>query len=210
MLVDIVEDENDEEGTPKRHDEWSTLSLVFVMGILVATFAVVVLATVPFATLLGPSAYALGAALHGLTAFILLVNVTIGLYLGWRLFMGRIGAFPDLQIVTTVMATLSFLTIASGNWIYMAYRADTPDSPRSYFLATMPDVHNIFFEFKAFTALFTLPLSVAAAFIAWRYGREIVERGWTRRAMAVLIALCFFYFTMVFGLGAAVTKLKAI
>jgi hypothetical protein len=124
--------------------------------------------------------------------------------------MGRIGAFPDLQIVTTVMATLSFVTIASGNWIYIAYRANTPDSPRSYFLANMPDVHKIFFEFKEFTALFTLPLSVAAAFIAWRYGREIVERGWARRAMAILIALCFFYFSIVFGLGAAVTKLKAI
>lgn len=210
MLVDIVDDENDEKRAPKRHDEWSTLSLVFVTGILVATFAAVVLATVPFATLLGPSAYALGAAIHGLTALILLVNVTIGLYLGWRLFMGRIEAFPDLQIVTTVMATLSFVTIASGNWISVAYRADTPDSPRAYFLATMPDVHNVFFKFKEVTALFTLPLSVAAAFIAWHYGREIVAPGWTRRTMAILIALCFFYFLMVFGLGAAVTKLKAL
>lgn len=157
---------DDNTNTPQHHYEWSTLSLVFVVGALTAMFAVVVLATVPFAAILDPSAYAMGAAIHGLTAFLLVVTSTLALYLAWRLFMGRMRAFPDLQLLTTVMATLSFLTIVSGNWIYMAYRANTPDSPRSYFLANMPEVHKIFFEFKEFTALFTLPLSVAAAFIA--------------------------------------------
>jgi hypothetical protein len=63
--------------------------------------------------------------------------------------------------MTTVMATLAFLTIVFGNWIYIADRANTPDSPRSYFLAKMPDVHKVFFEFKEYVALFPLPLSVA-------------------------------------------------
>lgn len=194
----------------RTQDAWSISSLVVVIGILIAVFATVVLSTVPFATILGPSAYAVGAAVHGLTAFVLLVNTTIALYLGWKLFMGRNGDVSGLPIVTTVTATLSLMTIASGNWIYIAYRANTPDSPRSFFLATMPDVHKIFFEFKEFSALFTLPLSVAAAFIAWRYGGDIIQRRSTRRALAILIALCFFYFSVVFGLGAAITKLKAI
>ena len=193
-----------------QHTPWPTWSLVFVAGILVLSSTAIVLATAPFTQLLGPGAMALGAALHGLLAFLLLVTSTIGLYLGWRLFMGRIRAFPDLQLLSTVSAVLSVLTIVSGNWIYIAYRAKSPDSPRAYFLATMPEVHKVFFEFKEFAVLFTLPLSVAAAFIAWRYGREIVERTWTRTTLAVLMALHFFYFVVGFGLGAAVTKLKGV
>jgi len=64
----------------------------------------------------------------------------------------------------------------------------------------VPEVHKVFFEFKEFTALFTLPLSVAAAFILWRYGRQILERNWTRTSVAILIALHFFYFVLAFGL----------
>lgn len=192
------------------HSPWPTWSLALVSAVLVAGSTAIVLATAPFARLLGPSAHALCAALHGMGAFLLMVTSTIGLYLAWRLVTGRIRAFPDLQLLSVVSATLSFLTIASGNWIYIAYRAKTPDSPRSHFLATAPEVHQVFFEFKEFSALFTLPLSVAAAFIAWQYGREVVERSWTRVTLAALMALHFFYFVVAFGLGAAVTKLKGI
>ena len=200
---------NQEPSRFNHHHAWPTQSLAIVSGLLVITSIVIVLATAPFTKILGPGGYALGGALHGLVAFILLVVSTIGLYLAWRLFMGRIRAFPDLQLLTTVMATLSFITVVLGNWIYIAYRA-AKDSPKIYFLANMPEVHKIFFEFKEFAALFTLPLSVAAAFILWRYGRQILERDWTRVAVAILIALHFFYFVVAFGLGAAVTKLKAI
>lgn len=195
---------------PEHHVDWSAKSLVFVIGLLIVASTTIVLATAPFTSLLGASAYALGGALHGLVAFILLVVATVGLYLGWRLFMGRIKAFPDLQLVTAVMAVLSFITIVFGNWIYIAYRAKTPDSPRSYFMANMPEIHQIFFEFKEFAALFTLPLAVTAAFILWRYGKQILERNWTRTAVAIMMALYFFYFAIAFGLGAAVAKLKSI
>ena len=192
------------------HTPWPTWSLVLVAATLVAVSTGIVLATAPFARILGPSAYAIGSACHGLAAFLLMVTSTIGLYLAWRLFMGRIQAFPDLQLLTVVSATLSLLTVVSGNWIYIAYRAKTPDAPRAYFLANAPEVHQVFFEFKEYAALFTLPLSVAAAFIAWHYGREIVKKTWTRVALASLMTLHFFYFVVAFGLGAAVTKLKGI
>jgi len=195
--------------TSERQQPWPQRSLLFVVIVLLAIAAVIVLATAPFATLIGPSAYALSGALHGMFAFLLMVVVTIGLYVAWSLFVGRLKAFSDLQLIT-VMATLAFLTIVFGNWVYIAYRANTPDSPRSYFLAKMPDVHKVFFEFKEYVALFTLPLSVAAAYIVWRYGKQILERDWTRTAVAILVALHFFYFVMAFGLGAAVTKLKAV
>jgi len=196
--------------TSERQQPWPQRSLLFVVIVLLAIAAVIVLATAPFATLIGPSAYALSGALHGMFAFLLMVVVTIGLYVAWSLFVGRLKAFSDLQLITTVMATLAFLTIVFGNWVYIAYRANTPDSPRSYFLAKMPDVHKVFFEFKEYVALFTLPLSVAAAYIVWRYGKQILERDWIRTAVAILVALHFFYFVMAFGLGAAVTKLKAV
>ena len=122
----------------EHHFEWSKRSLAFVIGLLITISAFIVLSTAPFAGLLGPSAYALGSALHGMMAFFLLVVSTIALYLAWRLFVGRIKAFPDLQLVTTVMATLTFLTIVFGNWVYIPYRAKTRTRPAPTSWSTCP------------------------------------------------------------------------
>ncbi len=189
-------------------EEASTASLVLVVGLLIGVAAAVVLATAPFTALIGQSQAALAAGLHGLSAFLYLVVGTIGLYLGWRLFARRIRAFDDLQLLATVSATLSLIAIGFGNWLYIFYRAKDPSSPRSWFLANMPEVHKIFFEFKEFTALFTLPLTVAAAFILWYYGTQVLDRKWLRYTVAILLALSFFYLVIAFGLGAAVTKLR--
>ncbi len=198
-------------GIYETHDmrEASTWSLIGVVAILIGTAAAVTLATAPFTSLLGAGAGAMPAAYHGLAAILYLFVGTIGLYLAWRLLTGRIRAFADLQLLATVSATFSFLAIVFGNWLYIYYRAKTPDSPRSYFLANMPEVHRIFFEFKEFSALFTLPLTVCAAFLLWRYGIQVIERPWLRYTVAVLLGLSFFYLVVAFGLGAAVTKLKA-
>jgi hypothetical protein len=96
-----------------------------------------------------------------------------------------------------------------GNWIYIAYRAPVPSSPRSYFLETMPVIHEIFFEFKEFMALFTLPLAVGAAFVIWYYGDQLRVRPAIRNLLAATLVLVFFYFMVTFGLGAAITKLRA-
>ncbi len=188
--------------------EASTASLAAVVGILVGAALAFTAATAPINKLLGSGAAALPAALHGLTALLYLFVGTIGLYLGWRLMTARIRAFADLQLLATASATLSFLAIVAGNWLYIYYRANAPESPRSYFLKTMPEVHRVFFEFKEFAALFTLPLTVAAAFILWHYGGQVVERRWLRYSVAVLLGLSFFYLVVAFGLGAAVTKLR--
>lgn len=197
--------------TNESHDmrEASTASLVTVVVVLVGSALGFTLATAPFAELLGVGAGALPAAFHGLAAFLYLFVGTIGLYLAWRLMTGRIRAFADLQLLATVSATFSFLAIVFGNWLYIYYRAPVPDSPRSYFIKNMPEVHRIFFEFKEFAALYTLPLTVAAAYILWRYGTQVLEQRWLRYTVAVLLGLSFFYLVVAFGLGAAVTKLKA-
>src|SRR5689334_11122076 len=196
---------------PEVHDarEASTTSLVSVAAALIASALVFTLLTAPFLKLLGAGAGAVAAALHGLVALLYLFVGTIGLYLGWRLLTGHIRAFADLQLLSVVCASLSFLAIVFGNWVYIFYRAKTPDSPRSYFIRTMPDVHRVFFEFKEFTALFTLPLMVCTAFLLWRYGGQVLTRPWLRYTVAILFGLGFFYLVIAFGLGAAVTKLKA-
>jgi hypothetical protein len=189
--------------------EASTRSLVAVAIILVASALGFMMLTAPLLKLLGTGAGAVAAAFHGMAALLYLFVGTIGLYLGWRLLSGRIRAFADLQLMSVVGASLSLLAIVFGNWLYIYYRAKTPDSPRSYFVKNMPDIHRIFFEFKEFGALFTLPLMVCAAFLLWRYGAQVLERPWLRYTVAILFGLAFFYLVVAFGLGAAVTKLKA-
>lgn len=193
-----------------QHSQWPTGSLLFVIGFLIVTSGIIVMTTAPMTSIVGHGAYALLGAIHGLMSFLLVIVSTVGLYLAFRLFTGRIQAFPDLQLITTVMAALSFITIFFGNWLYIPYRAQNHNSPKSYFLANMPEVHRIFFEFKEYISLFTLPVSVAAAFILWRYGKEALDQKWIRITVALLMALHFFYLINAFGLGAAVTKLRAI
>ena len=193
---------------PREMHEASTWSLVAVAVLMCGSALGSTLLTGPYPPLLGAAAGAVPAAVHGLTAFLYLFVGTIGLYLGWRLMTGRISAFADLQLLAVVMATLSFLAIVFGNWLYIYYRAKDPTSPRSYFMANSPEVHKVFFEFKEFGALFTLPLTVCAAFVLWRYGRQVMEQPWLRYTVAVLLGLSFFYLVVAFGLGAAVTKLK--
>ena len=193
---------------PHEMREASTRSLLGVAAVMICSALGFTLMTAPFTKLLGAGSGAVPAAIHGLVAFLYLFIGTIGLYLGWRLLTGRIRAFADLQLLSVVMATFSCLAIVFGNWLYIAYRAKDAASPRSYFLANSPDVHKIFFEFKEFGALFTLPLTVCAAFILWRYGRQVMEQSWLRYTVAILIGLSFFYLVVAFGLGAAVTKLR--
>lgn len=200
---------NEQTGSSRERHEASTASLVLVIAVLLGVALLVALPTAPLAELLGPNAHhGLSAALHGLTAFLFLFVATIALYLGWRLFIGRIHAFLDLQLVTVVSATLSFITVLFGNWVYIYYRE--PSGAREWLTQNAPEVHKIFFEFKEFMALFTLPLGVAAAFILWRYGSEVLDRPWLRYSVAVLIALVWFYLVVAFGLGAAVTKIKPV
>jgi hypothetical protein len=180
-----------------------------VVVIMVGSALAFTLLTAPFTRLLGAGAGAIPAAFHGMAAFLYLFVGTIGLYLGWRLLTGHIRAFADLQLLSVVAATLSLIVIVFGNWLYIFYRAKSPDSPRSYFIKNMPDIHAIFFEFKEFGALFTLPLMVCAAFILWRYGNQVLDRPWLRYTVAIVLGLGFFYLVVAFGLGAAVTKLKA-
>ena len=179
--------------------------VVLFLGLIGLT---VVVLTAPLEPLLGESASAVHGAVHGTAASLFMVTATVGLFQGYRLFAGQARSIAELQVGSVVNATLALLTVISGNWIYIPYRAS--GGPRSYFLEHAPAVHKIFFEFKEFAALFTLPLAVAAAYILVRYGPEVLRRRDLSTLVAVLLALVFFYFVVTFGLGAAVTKLKSV
>ena len=189
------------EPEPARH-LWLIVLVLGLIGLMI------VLMTAPAQGLLGGSAEAIRGALHGTAAGLFMVTATIGLFQGYRLFAGQARSVAELQVGSVVNAALALFTIVLGNWVYIPYRAS--GGPRSYFLEHAPEIHKVFFEFKEFAALFTLPLTVAAAFILIFYGASAVRRKDLSTLVAVLLALVFFYFLVAFGLGAAVTTLKSV
>lgn len=181
---------------------WGMVGLLGLIGLTV------VLLTAPGKGLMGPGQYAIRGAIHGTAAGLFMVTSTIGLFQAYRIVAGRAWNIAELQVGSVVNATMALLTILSGNWLYIPYRA--AGGPRSYFLEGMPEVHKVFFEFKEFAALFSLPLAVAAAYLLVRYGAQVYHRRGLSTTIAVLLVLSFFYFLVAFGLGAAITKLKAV
>lgn len=198
--------------TPRRREaaaggrrHW-TLAYLVAAGVgVVALFAIV---TSPVASLLGESNYAIPSALHGVASIVYLIVGTVCAYMAYLLYAGRLEAYRDLRILAGLQAFFSLVTILFGNWIYIYYRVT--GGPRSYFLETRPEIHQIFFEFKEFVALFTLPLSVAAAFILWTRGDDLKQETELREVVAVLLALTWLAIMLTFGLGAAITKLRSV
>ncbi len=194
---------------PSALDEGDTSRLLALMvAVLAAVGLTVSLASAPLARLLGESRYALEGALHGVSAGLFMVTSTIGLFQGYRLLAGNIQRVAQLEFGSVVNAFLAFLTILFGNRIYIFYRAK--GGPRTYFLENAPEIHKIFFEFKEFAALFTLPLAVTAAYLFWVYREQLLRSRPLRTIAAILLALTFFYFLVAFVLGAAITKLRSI
>lgn len=179
-----------------------------LLAIFFAALVVLTLYTAPLSTLLGESQYALEGALHGVAAGLFMVTATIGLFQAYRLMTGTIQHSAQLEFGSVVNALLAFLTILFGNRIYIFYRASA--GPRTHFLENSPEVHKIFFEFKEFAALFTLPLAVAAAYLFLTYRDQLLRAKGLRTLAASLLVLTFLYFLVAFGLGAAITKLRSI
>lgn len=194
-----------ERSSPRRTVDW-TLAYIAIAAVgLVALLAMV---TTPVAALLGDSEYAIPSTLHGISAMLYVIVSTAGLYMAFLLYTGRLEAYRDMRIIAGLQAFLSLVTILFGNWIYIYYRAT--EGPRSYFLENDPALHQIFFEFKEFIALFTLPLATAAAFIAWRERDGLRDDARMRQALAILLALAWTCLMLAFGLGAAITKIRSV
>ena len=186
----------------------STAAVGTVIGVLGVIGLAVTMLTAPFAQLMGPGEEAIRSALHGTVAGLFMISSTVGLFQAYRMFGGRAWNVAELQLGSVANAMLALLTIVSGNWVYIPYRS--PAGPRNYFLQIAPAVHKVFFEFKEFAALFTLPLAVAVAYLLVRYGDDLYRRRGLSVVVAGLLVLVFFYFVVAFGLGAAITKVRSV
>ena len=174
-----------------------TVFLGFVLGF-----------SAPWEDLMGESPFASIATIHGMFATLGVIVGSATGYLGWRLLLGHLKAYRDLRILATVSSIFAFLAILTGNWIYIAYRG--PGGPREFFINNFPEIHEIFFEFKEFIALFPLPIAVAATFILWKYKDSLPVDEKLRNAVGVMIAVAWTILMIVFVLGAAITKLMSV
>ena len=193
---------------PAAHEPASTASVWIVIGVLGIIGLTVTMLTAPFAQLMGPGQEAIRGALHGTVAMLFMVTSTIGLFQAYRILGGRAWNVAELQFGSVTNAMLALLTIISGNWVYIPYRS--PTGPRNYFLQIAPGVHKVFFEFKEFAALFTFPLAATVAYLLIRYGGDLYRRRELSTIVAGLLVLVFFYLVVAFGLGAAITKVRAV
>jgi hypothetical protein len=182
--------------------------LIAIASVMILVAEFIVARTAPLELLVETTQWSVIGTMHGIAGGTVFLTSSISLYLGYRLLVGQVESFKDLQVVTSATAVTTFLTILLGNWIYIGYRA--PGMVQDYFLQTQPVLHMMFFEFKEVIALFTFPLAAAAAFILIRYGDEMVHRPWLRTMVFLLVALVFAFFLITFGLGALITKIKPV
>lgn len=197
-----------DETSERIRDEPSSLFIV-VGWIVVGLFlAFLLLMTAPFGDLLGPSAWATVSTLHGTLATLGTIIITVAAYLGWKLFKGQLKTNGDLRIVSLLSALAAAGTIIFGNWIYIGYRGS--GGPRAFFLSNSPGVHDVFFEFKEFIALFTLPLAVGTAYTLWTYRETLSGDKPLRTTMGLILITTWLFFIVTFVLGAAITKLKSV
>jgi len=184
-------------------------NVVVWVAVSILLITVLFLTAAPFADLLlGPSEFALPGAAHGILATVGMIVGTATVYLGWRLFIGEKRTFGDLRILAAVSSVLAAVTIVTGNWIYIAYRG--PGGPREYFKSVIPEVHEIFFEFKEFIALFTLPIAVATTYVLWSYRETLLADTRLRTGVGIMIATAWAALMITFVLGASITKLMSV
>ena len=130
----------------------------------------------PLANLLHPSPWQRWMGMiHGLAATIATLVIVFTGHLAFPL-LRRVGKIlPQLRTICLWSSILAFLAIASGNWVYMRYRAPIGGA-RAWIRENTPLVHYLFMEYHEFTVLFTLPLGVACTWILWQYGDSILQK----------------------------------
>jgi len=191
-----------------RRMEPSLATLLIVIVGVIALVGLAMAVTAPTGVLVGDTQWHVISAFHGLAATTFLLGATIAVYLAWRLYVGEIRAFKDLRWLAAFSTVMSIAAILFGTWIYIAYRA--PGGPRGYFLDTLPEVHKIFFEFKEFIAMFTLPTFASATIILWRFDTTLLGHRNARAVPSMLILLGYAFLLIAYVLGAAITKLRGI
>ncbi len=159
----------------------------------------------PLANVLSPSPWQRSmGAIHGFAALFATVVIAYAGHLAFPLLRGVPKILTQMRTLTFWSTCLSFLAIASGNWVYMRYRAPTHGA-RAWLRENTPLVHYLFMEYHEFTVLFTLPLGVACTWVLWQYGDSILDK----QNRPVLTGTCLALMAMMFfAMGGLVSGLN--
>jgi hypothetical protein len=163
----------------------------------------------PLVNLLHPSPWQRWmGAIHGMGAMLALVVMVYTGHLAFPLMRGAGKILPQMRTLAFWSTFLSFLAIATGNWAYMRYRASAEfGGARAWLKENSPLGQYVLMEYHEFSVLFTLPLTVACAWILWNYGDSILDKKNRPVLTATCVALAAIMFFamggMVSGLGVA-------
>jgi hypothetical protein len=158
----------------------------------------------PFINLLHPSPWQRWmGTIHGFAALLATVVIVYAAHLAFPLLRDNHQILPQMRTLTFWATLLAFLSIVSGNWALMRYRAPLGGA-RFWFQTNTPLVHHVLFQWHQFSVLAIVPLGTACTWILWSYGDSILKK----QNHPVLTATCIGLMAMMFfAIGDLVTGL---
>jgi hypothetical protein len=127
----------------------------------------------------------------------------------WLTHTGLRERIVRLNIGTSAMAVIAWLTVLTGTWIvYPWYRDAAPTSPRSVLLAnpSLADWHNFGMEWKEHIAWLAPMLATAVAYVVIRYGLRLANMPKVRQAVLTIFIMAFIAAGIAGLFGALITK----
>jgi hypothetical protein len=188
--------------------DWRGLPVVGTAAAAIALLLLVLLPTAPLQWLIGFDAYTVTLSLHAALATFMLLAASTGAVMGYRLAIHRAPSLWWIFGSVAAAAGLAALTALLGDVLYAQYVKS--GGPMEEVVRKASEAHTILFEFKARVGLLPLPLSAAAAFIAWRYRGDLRRDRHLAELMALLLVLLVFFVLVPYALGAAVTRLRGL
>ena len=168
----------------------------------------------PLVNLLHPSPWQRWmGAIHGMGAMLALVVMVYTGHLAFPLMRGAGKILPQMRTLAFWSTLLSFLAISTGNWAYMRYRAGADfGGARAWLKENSPLGQYVLMEYHEFSVLFTLPLTVACAWVLWSYGDSILDKKNRPVLTATCVALAAIMFFAMGGMvsGLGVAKIRAL
>jgi hypothetical protein len=160
---------------------------------------------------------------HGIVlggaALLAIAAVLFALYLMQRPTRAAVAsedAARPIAALTTFGAAMLWLTTFVGIYIiFPPYRATPPEGtvdlseyPRALVLASQSTrwLHAFAMETKEHMPLIAAMLATAVAFVAWRYGRRLLDDRWLRLTGESLLVICFLLVAYLSLLGVFVNK----
>ena len=127
----------------------------------------------------------------------------------WLTHTGLRERIVRLNVGTTAMAVIAWLTVITGTWIvYPWYRDAAPTSAKSLLLANpnLAGWHNFGMEWKEHIAWIAPMLATAVAYIIIRYGLRLANMPKVRQAVLTLFVIAFAAAGIAGLFGALITK----